>query len=54
MNKIDTAFKISKIAYYGVTAVVGVIEMVVFGAFWLSCTKKEKEEKSSENAMESN
>lgn len=54
MSKIDTAFKISKIAYYGIMAVLGVVETAMFGAFWLACTKKEEKEEPNENTMECN
>lgn len=54
MNKIEKAFKISKIAYYSTMAVLGVVETVMFGAFYLACTKSEKEEKSNENTVEIN
>lgn len=52
MNKIETAFKISKIAYYSTMAVLGVIETLMFGTFYLACTKKDKEEESNEKTME--
>lgn len=54
MNKIEKAFKISKIAYYSTMAVLGVVETVVFGAFYLACTRKEKEEESNDDSMECN
>ena len=54
MNKIEKAFKISKIAYYSTMVVLGVVETVVFGAFYLACTRKEKEEESNDDSMECN
>lgn len=54
MNKIEKAFKISKIAYYSTMAVLGIVETVMFGTFYLACTRKEKEEESNEKTMECN